>query len=204
MITIYNPQMMGDTLLVVLAPHSAEVQAERVGNITRLVSEGQTVAYHFFNVAKMLPSVEGQAGQVFLTEQEIDRLNMQLFDVNFEPQLKVEPQTSQIVIGEVLECVDHPDSDHLHITKTDVGNEVLQIVCGAPNIAAGQKVVVAKVEAVMPDGMVIWPGELRGVPSDGMICSAKELHLPDAPAEKGILVLEADAPVGTPFFDTVK
>ena len=75
----------------------------------------------------------------------------------------------------------------------------MQIVCGAPNIEAGQKVVVAKPGAMMPDGMMIWPGTLRGVDSYGMICSARELHLPNAPAKKGILVLPEDAVVGEAF-----
>ncbi len=84
----------------------------------------------------------------------------------------------------------HPNADKLNICKVDVGTETLQIVCGAPNVDAGQKVVVAKVGAVMPSGMIIKDAELRGVPSSGMICSAKELALPNAPQEKGILVLE--------------
>ena len=79
-------------------------------------------------------------------------------------------------------CVEHPDSDHLSITETEVGDgEVLQIVCGAANIRKGLKVVVAKPGAMMPDGLMIWPGTLRGVESFGMICSAKELHLEGAP-----------------------
>ena len=77
--------------------------------------------------------------------------------------------------------------------------KTVQIVCGAPNVDAGQKVVVAKVGAVMPSGMVIRDAELRGVPSSGMICSAKELGLPDAPEEKGILVLDNNAVVGETF-----
>lgn len=199
MITIYNPKMMGDSLLVLLDKHGDDVSFERVGNVTRLYDQDKTYGYHFFDISNMLPSIQDKSGQVFLTEKEIDRLNAMLFDVSFTPLLPVEKQESQIVVGYVEECVDHPDSDHLHITKTNVGDETLQIVCGAPNIAAGQKVVVAKVGSVMPDGMVIWPGELRGVASYGMICSAKELKLPDAPQEKGILVLSDDYQPGTVF-----
>ena len=106
----------------------------------------------------------------------------------------------KIVVGEVISLEDHPDSDHLHITETEIdGGETLQIVCGAPNIEAGQKVVVAKPGAMMPDGQMIWPGNLRGVDSFGMICSAKELHLPNAPEKRGILVLAEDAKVGEKF-----
>jgi tRNA-binding protein len=72
----------------------------------------------------------------------------------------------------------------------DVGPETLQIVCGAPNVDKGQKVVVAKTGAVMPSGMIIKDAVLRGVASSGMICSARELALPNAPQKRGILVLD--------------
>ena len=115
----------------------------------------------------------------------------------------VEPMASAtgLVIGEVLECYDHPDSDHLHITKIDFDgkHESLQIVCGAPNIRKNLKVVVALPGAMMPDGMMIWPGELRGEKSFGMICSARELQLPNAPMKRGILELGPDAVVGSEF-----
>jgi len=85
------------------------------------------------------------------------------------------------------------------VCKVDVGNEVLQIVCGAPNVDKGQKVVVAKVGATMPSGLRIKPTELRGVPSNGMICSQKELGMPNAPKEKGIYVLDDSYSVGQAF-----
>src|SRR5699024_5657063 len=93
----------------------------------------------------------------------------------------------------------HPNADKLNVCQVEVGEGTLQIVCGAPNVEAGQKVVVAKVGAVMPSGMIIRDAELRGVASSGMICSAKELGLKDAPEEKGILVLEDDRIVGEAF-----
>lgn len=89
--------------------------------------------------------------------------------------------------------------DKLSVLKVNVGNEHLQIVCGAPNVEAGQKVVVAKVGTVMPSGMVIKDAELRGVASSGMICSMKELNLPNAPQEKGIMVLSNDYEIGQAF-----
>ena len=106
----------------------------------------------------------------------------------------------KFVVGFVKECSKHEDSDHLNITKIEVDNgEELQIVCGAANIKQGLKVVVAKVGAMMPDGMIIWPGELRGVASFGMVCSARELDLPNAPEVKGILELPESAVVGSAF-----
>ena len=83
---------------------------------------------------------------------------------------------TNLVIGEIVECVDHPDSDHLHICKVNIGNEILQIVCGAPNARCGIKVIVAKDGAVLPGG-VIKKGNIRGVESNGMMCSIEELGL---------------------------
>ena len=108
-----------------------------------------------------------------------------------------------IVIGEVLTCQEHPNSDHLHVTTVNLGGDApAQIVCGAPNVAAGQKVVVATCGAVMYDGddsFTIKPSKLRGVASNGMICSEKELGL--GSDHSGIMVLPADAVPGTPAAD---
>ena len=108
-------------------------------------------------------------------------------------------EVSGLTIGQILECEMHPDSDHLHICKVDVGNEVLQIVCGAPNARVGIKVIVALVGAVLPDG-TIKKGKLRGVESFGMLCSVEELGLEHKflkPEDiEGIAELGDDAVVG--------
>ena len=105
-----------------------------------------------------------------------------------------------LVIGEVLTCEEHPNSDHLHITTVNVGGaEPLQIVCGAPNVAAGQKVVVATLGTKLYDGdecFTIKKSKLRGVESVGMICAEDEIGIGTDHA--GIIVLPADAVVGTP------
>ena len=103
------------------------------------------------------------------------------------------------MVGYVETKDKHPNADKLSICSVNVGDEILQIVCGAPNVEAGQKVVVAKIGAVMPSGMLIKEGNLRGVESYGMLCSARELAIPNAPSEKGILVLPEDAIVGSAF-----
>ena len=81
---------------------------------------------------------------------------------------------TKLVIGEIKECEMHPDSDHLHLCKVDIGSEVLDIVCGAPNARKGIKVIVARVGAVLPGGE-IKAGVIRGVASNGMLCSLQEL-----------------------------
>ena len=107
---------------------------------------------------------------------------------------------TNLTIGEVLECEMHPDSDHLHVCKVNVGNEVLQIVCGAPNVRKGLKVIVALPGAKLPGGVTINKSMKRGVESNGMLCSIAELGLESKflePKDKeGIHELPADAPVG--------
>ncbi len=110
-----------------------------------------------------------------------------------------------VVVGEVLTCADHPDSDHLHVTAVEVGDgEPLQIVCGAPNVAAGQKVLVATCGATLwptgaEEGFKIKKSKIRGVESFGMICAEDELGIGES--HEGIMVLEAAAKPGTPAKD---
>ena len=83
---------------------------------------------------------------------------------------------TKLVTGKILECEMHPDSDHLHVCKVDIGSEVSQIVCGAPNAREGLYVIVALPGCILPDG-VIKPGTIRGVESNGMMCSLAELGI---------------------------
>ena len=105
-----------------------------------------------------------------------------------------------LYVGQVLTCEPHPNSDHLHVTTVDLGKETpSQIVCGAPNVAAGQKVIVADLGCVLYDGdkeFVIKKSKLRGVESCGMICAEDEIGVGTSHA--GIIVLPEDAPVGQP------
>ena len=105
-----------------------------------------------------------------------------------------------VIVAEVVECVDHPDSDHLHITKLNVGApELLQVVCGAPNVAAGQKVLLATVGTVLGEDFKIKKSKIRGVESFGMICAEDELGIGEG--HDGIMVLDPEAVVGTPAKD---
>lgn len=138
-----------------------------------------------------------------LTPTELDDL-LTFSGLEIEGVEKVESikgGLEHVVIAEVLTCENHPDSDHLHLTTVNVGGETpLNIVCGAPNVAAGQKVVCAQI------GTKIWTsdtefyeikkGKLRGAVSEGMLCAADELQLGSDHA--GIMVLPPDAPVGMP------
>ena len=105
-----------------------------------------------------------------------------------------------VIVAEVVECVEHPDSDHLHITKLNTGEpELLQVVCGAPNVAAGQKVLLATVGTVLGEDFKIKKSKIRGVESFGMICAEDELGI--GQSHDGIMVLDPEAVVGTPAKD---
>ncbi|MDF2911455.1 MAG: phenylalanyl-tRNA synthetase, beta subunit [Sporolactobacillus laevolacticus] len=103
-----------------------------------------------------------------------------------------------IVIGKVLTCEPHPDSDHLHVCQVDLGSETVQIVCGAPNVAVGQKVPVATNGARIAGNVKIRRSKFRGVESNGMLCALSELGVDKslAPYEDGIYVFDDEVPVG--------
>ena len=195
----YNKEHVGDVLLVQLATEAiVKTKVERAGDIAILkeAQTGEIKAFNLFNASKYV-QVEAQ-GNVEITPEFVAQLEAAIknngatisLDVDFSPKF---------VVGYVETKEKHPNADKLSICTVNVGEETLQIVCGAPNVDAGQKVVVAKIGAVMPSGMLIKEGNLRGVDSFGMLCSARELAIPNAPSEKGILILPEDAVVGSAF-----
>ena len=118
-------------------------------------------------------------------------------DINVEKVIT--NHIDNLVIGEVVECVNHPDSDHLHICKVDIGSEVLQIVCGAPNVRVGLKAIVALVGAVLPGDFEIKKSKIRGIESNGMLCALYELGLEEKNDEtysKGIYEGASNLKVG--------
>ncbi|MCG3089447.1 YtpR family tRNA-binding protein [Sporosarcina cyprini] len=195
----YNPEGVGNVLLVqFLATKPKNLEVKSLNDVTLLKDEetGELAGLNLFNATEYV-DVAGN-GQIEVTEKLVAEIREALkkndvaveFTVDFSPKF---------VVGHVVTKEKHPNADKLSVCTVNVGDDTLQIVCGAPNVEAGQKVVVAKVGAVMPSGMVIRDAELRGVPSSGMICSAKELGLPNAPEVKGILVLSETAIPGEPF-----
>lgn len=133
-------------------------------------------------------------GEVQVLADKLTMLGLEV-DAVFDPFEGI----ADIVVGHVVECGRHPEADKLSVTRVDVGTEVLDIVCGAPNVAQGQKVAVAKVGTVLPDGLEIKSAKLRGQPSNGMICSERELGLSED--HKGILVLDDAMTPGAKLVD---
>ncbi|MBU5206699.1 YtpR family tRNA-binding protein [Bacillus safensis] len=195
----YNVEGVGDTLLISLKDVTREeVGHETFGDVVRIFNQEtkETTGFNIFNASTYMKIEEN--GSVPLSETIVQDIN-EILNRNGVSETLTVDLSPKFVVGYVKEKEKHPNADKLNICQVDVGDETLQIVCGAPNVDQGQYVVVAKVGAVMPSGMVIKDAELRGVPSSGMICSAKELDLPDAPAEKGILVLDGSHQAGEPF-----
>ncbi|QTD41385.1 YtpR family tRNA-binding protein [Sporosarcina sp. Te-1] len=195
----YNPEGIGNVLLVqFIASKPKNMEVTSTNDVTLLKDEetGELAGLNLFNATEYVDIADN--GQVEVTEKLVAELKnaMQKNDVAVEFTVDFSPK---FVVGHVVSKEKHPNADKLSVCTVDIGDGTLQIVCGAPNVEAGQKVVVAKVGAVMPSGMVIRDAELRGVPSSGMICSAKELGLPNAPEVKGILVLSETAIPGEPF-----
>ncbi|KMK77808.1 YtpR family tRNA-binding protein [Alkalihalobacillus pseudalcaliphilus] len=196
----YNEKGVGDTLLLFVKDIELEKRAfSKHGDVVRIYDQDtkELSGFNIFHASKY--------GQIVGTGQlevnsEMKQLIQKAFsdnkaDVN---ELQFEDQAS-FVVGLVKEKDKHPNADKLSVCQVDLGEQTVQIVCGAPNVEAGQKVVVATVDAVMPSGLKIKAAKLRGVDSHGMICSAKELQIPNAPEEKGILVLEDAFVVGSQF-----
>lgn len=195
----YNKEGVGDTLLISLKDAAREeIGYERAGDVVRIFNKEtkETTGFNIFNVSSYLQIEDN--GPVALSETFVQDVN-EILNRNGVSETLTVDLSPKFVVGHVESKEKHPNADKLNICQVNVGEETLQIVCGAPNVDKGQKVVVAKVGAVMPSGLVIKDAELRGVPSRGMICSAKELALPDAPSEKGILVLEDSREAGEAF-----
>ncbi|MFK3958081.1 YtpR family tRNA-binding protein [Guptibacillus hwajinpoensis] len=195
----YNKEGVGDTLIVTLGSTEREDKAvQRKENVARIYSKetNKTIGYNLFHFSQIQELTS--SGVVEESEELVNAVNRAIQSNGFDDEL-VYDASPKFVVGYVEEMEKHPNADKLNICQVNVGQEKLQIVCGAPNVDKGQKVVVAKVGAVMPSGMIIKDASLRGIESTGMICSAKELALPDAPQEKGILVLPEDNEIGTEF-----
>lgn len=200
MIFTYNREHVGDTLMVIVKDsQGAKLDVDRRGQVARvyLQDSKETVAWNIFEVSSLI-AIEG-VGQVTLSDQVIKILNAELLKEGFEDSLvnNIEPT---FVVAQIKEMIDHPDSDHLHICQVEINDgKTVQIVCGAPNASVGLKTVAALPGAMMPNGSLIFPGKLRGEDSFGMLCSARELALPNAPQVRGIIELSNQVIVGESF-----
>ena len=144
-------------------------------------------------------SLEWVKDYIDISDQDLKELAIKITKAGINVEKVITNHIDNLVIGEVKKCENHPNSDHLHVCQVDVGNECLQIVCGAPNVRKGLKVIVALSGAVLPGDFVIKKSKIRDVESNGMICALFELGLEEKNEEnynKGICELDSSAPVG--------
>lgn len=200
MIFTYNKQHVGDVLMVIVADAKGEkVSVERKGDVARVyvAATNQTVAWNIFEVSKLV-DISG-SGQVFLSDEQVAVLNSELEKEGFEESL-CNDHSPKFVVGQIISALPHPDSDHLTICQVQIATDkTVQIVAGAPNVVEGMKTIVALPGAMMPSGSLIFAGKLRGEDSFGMMCSPRELSLPNAPQVRGIIELSETAVVGAAF-----
>lgn len=193
----YNYHTIGDVLLIISDLETKPNRVIKNGDVTSLYLDDKLIGINIFNISNVL-KIKSNGLIVLPLKKMIDVINNILINANVETlEYKKE---SGFKVGKVLTCEEHPDSDHMHVLTVDIGSEVLDIVCGAPNVKEGQKVVVATLGTTMFDGKKIVPSSLRGIKSNGMLCSPRELHLEGAPNVRGILVLDDDAIIGEDFF----
>src|SRR5574344_453839 len=144
-------------------------------------------------------SLEWVNDYVDIKNENLKELAVKITKAGVNIERVVTNHIDNLVVGEVLDCIPHPDSDHLHVCQVNVGNKTIQIVCGAPNVRKGLKVIVSLPGAILPGDFEIKPGKIRGVESNGMICALYELGLEAKTEEsynRGIEELKSDAPVG--------
>lgn len=142
--------------------------------------------------------LEWVSDYIDISDQDLNELAVKITKAGINVEKVISNHIDNLVVGQIVKCEDHPNSDHLHVCDVNIGNKVLQIVCGAPNVRKDLKVLVSLPGAVLPGG-VIKKSKIRGVESNGMICALYELGLEpysDEAYAHGIEELPDDAPIG--------
>ena len=121
--------------------------------------------------------LEWVSDYIDISDEDLHELATKITKAGINIEKVITNHIDNLVIGEVTECYDHPDSDHLHICKVNTGSETYQIVCGAPNVRVGLKVIVALPGTILPGDFKIKKSKIRGVESNGMLCALYELGL---------------------------
>ena len=142
--------------------------------------------------------LEWVSDYIDISDQDFNELASKITKAGINVEKVISNHIDNLVVGQIVKCEDHPDSDHLHVCDVNIGDKVLQIVCGAPNVRKDLKVLVALPGAILPGGE-IKKSKIRGVESSGMICALYELGLEaysDEAHDHGIEELPLDAPIG--------
>lgn len=193
----YNYILIGDVLLVSTDSSSLPTHSKSIDNVTVVYSGDKVVGINIFNFSEYGKLKTN--GRILLPPNSlVDIVNLKIAPFGIEP-IDYVTETG-FKVGEIIDCVEHPESDHLHILKVDLGKEVLQIVSSAVNVRVGLRVVVAPIGTHMIDDSVIKEGKLLGVESYGMCCSPKELGIDGDFMPHNLLEVDDNIELGSDFF----
>ena len=194
----YNYHTVGDVLMCIINNEKVATSSKSINDITLIFNNDELIGINFFNISEIC-KIKSKGKIMLPPNPLVDILNQLLLPV-CEYQLEYVTD-SMFVVGKILTCEEHPESDHLHVLKVDIGSEILDIVCGARNAKDGLLTVVAKVGAMMNNGSLIKPGKLLGETSNGMCCSPRELGMDIEYPAHHILELDAnEVHIGQDFY----
>lgn len=194
----YNHKTIGDILLIEIKPSIFPSRAVKKDDVVALYKDDELVGINIFNISDIV-KIKAEGFIHHLNEEVLAVINSKLKNAGLE-ELPYQ-EGSGFKVAKIIDIEEHPDSDHLHICKVDVGEkEPLQIVCGAYNAKLDLKCVCALPYTFMPDGKQIVPGKLLKIDSYGMLCSGRELGLAGYEKTHGLLELDDSYRVGNDFF----
>lgn len=190
----YNKEGVGDVLLVKVQYGKTATTYKEFDSFSVVYHNEEVIAYNFFNISNVEEIKEN--GVIYnLSNTLLNYVNNELIKNGFEEIKTIEGK--KFKVGKVVSCEDI-EGTHLHLCKVDIKDEVLQIVCGAQNVAEGVKVVVAMIGCLMPDSTIIKEGTLKGYKSYGMLCSKRELGIPTEEV-RGLYLLDDSYEIGQDF-----
>ena len=194
----YNYKTIGDVLLLVFKPLEIPDEVVKKDDVVILKKNSEIIGINIFNISKIMKIKVN--GYIPIIEDKVLAVINHILENHDEKPLE-KLNDSGFRVAKIVEIEEHPESEHLHICKVDVGhNDYLEIVCGAFNARKDLLCVCAMPFTFMPSGRQIVPGKLLGVESYGMLCSGRELGLEGYENKRGLLELKENYKVGTDFF----
>ena len=194
----YKFKTIGDVLLIVFKPLEIPDEVIKNDNVVILKKAGEIIGINIFDISKTM-KIKANGYIPLIDDKVLSIINHILENHGVEPLEKLD--NSGFKVAQIVDIEEHPESDHLHICKVDVGhNDYLEIVCGAFNARKDLKCVCALPFTFMPNGRQIIPGKLLGIESYGMLCSGRELALEGYENKRGLLELDESYKVGSDFF----
>lgn len=197
----YNYKTIGDVLMIVFNSNAKPDRVVKKNDVVALYKDDTLIGINILNFSDVMKlKVDGFIP--LINKKMLEVVNDLLVNASLSPL--EEEKESGFRVALIKDLEEHPESEHLHILKVDVGDkECLDIVCGAYNARVGLKCVCALPYTFMPNGQQIIPSKLLGVQSNGMLCSGRELALPGYENKHGLLELDEKAVVGSDFFKEI-